>query len=53
MRIDAGVENLLDRHYVEHLSGYNRNGFGDVAVGARLPGAGRSAYLRLRVAFGG
>ena len=53
VRIDAGVENLFDRHYVEHLSGYNRNGFGDVAAGARLPGAGRSAYLRLRVAFEG
>lgn len=53
VRIDAGIENLFDRHYVEHLSGYNRNGFGDVTVGARLPGAGRSAYLRLRVAFGG
>ncbi|MDP3907030.1 TonB-dependent receptor [Novosphingobium sp.] len=53
VRIDAGVENLFDRHYVEHLSGYNRNGLGDVPLGARLPGAGRSAYLRLRVAFGG
>ena len=48
LRLDAGVENLFDKYYVEHLAGYNRNSGSDVALGARLPGAGRSAFIRLR-----
>ncbi|OZA18774.1 MAG: TonB-dependent receptor [Novosphingobium sp. 17-62-19] len=51
LRVDAGVENLFDKLYVEHLAGYNRITGSDVAVGARLPGAGRSAFVRLRWAF--
>jgi iron complex outermembrane receptor protein len=47
VRISAGVENLLDEVYEDHLSGYNRNGFGDVAVGERVPGAGRGVFVRL------
>lgn len=49
LRLDAGVENLFNTYYVEHLAGYNRNGGSDVALGARLPGAGRSAFVRLRL----
>jgi len=49
VRIDAGIENLLDRSYTEHLAGYNRNAGSSIPVGARLPGAGRSAFVRLRV----
>lgn len=48
LRLDAGLENAFNRHYVEHLAGYNRITGSDVAVGARLPGAGRSAFVRLR-----
>lgn len=48
LRLDAGIENMFDKHYVEHLAGYNRNSGSDVALGARLPGAGRSAFVRLR-----
>lgn len=48
LRLDAGVENLFDKYFVEHLAGYNRNSGSDVALGARLPGAGRSAFVRLR-----
>ncbi|WP_298290116.1 TonB-dependent receptor [Novosphingobium sp.] len=51
LRVDAGVENLFDKRYVEHLAGYNRITGSDVAPGARLPGAGRSAFVRLRWAF--
>ncbi len=51
LRLDAGVENLFDRRYREHLAGYNRIVGSDVALGARLPGAGRSAFVRLRWAF--
>jgi iron complex outermembrane receptor protein len=46
--LDASVENLFDKNYTEHLAGYNRVSGSDVATGARLPGAGRSAFVRLR-----
>lgn len=46
--LDANIENLLNRNYVEHLAGYNRVSGSDVALGARLPGNGRSAFIRLR-----
>lgn len=45
--LSAGVENLLDKQYRDHLAGYNRNGFGDVHPGDRVPGAGRGVFLRL------
>ena len=49
VHLTAGVENLLDEVYQDHLAGYNRNGFGDVPVGERLPGAGRGAFVRLSI----
>lgn len=51
VRIDAGIENLFNRSHVEHLAGYNRIPGSDVAVGARLPGPARSAFVRLRWAM--
>ncbi len=42
-----GVENVFDETYRDHLSGYNRNGLSDVAVGTRVPGAGRGAFIRI------
>lgn len=51
LRVDGGIENVFDKLYVEHLAGYNRITGSDVSVGARLPGAGRSAFVRLRWAF--
>lgn len=48
LTLDASVENLFDKNYAEHLAGYNRVSGSDVALGARLPGAGRSAFVRLR-----
>jgi len=47
LRIDVGVENLFDKHYVDPLSGFNRNGASDVPVGQRLPGRGINAFARL------
>lgn len=47
VRLSAGIENLLDQVTRDHLAGYNRNGFGDVAVGTRVPGAGRGVFVRL------
>ncbi len=48
LSIDASVENLFNKHYTDHLAGYNRVSGSDVALGARLPGSGRSAFIRLR-----
>jgi len=48
LRFDFGIENLFDRYYLEHLTGYNRITGSDVPLGTRLPGAGRSAFVRLR-----
>ena len=47
VKLSAGVENLFDQVYRDHLAGINRNGFGDVAIGSRLPGAGRGVFVRL------
>lgn len=47
VKLSAGIENLFDEVYEDHLSGYNRNGYGDVPIGERLPGAGRGIFLRL------
>lgn len=53
----AGVNNLADRFYQDHLAGYNRvtaNAAGQasaVATGQRLPGEGRSFYAQARANF--
>lgn len=48
LSLDARIENLLDNDYSQHLAGYNRVSGSDVPLGARIPGAGRSAFIRLR-----
>ena len=45
--LGAGVENLFDKVYQDHLGGYNRVRESDIAVGDRINGMGRSMYLRL------
>ncbi len=45
--LTAGVNNLFDSEYTDHLNGINRVNGSDVAVGERLPGAGRSLYARI------
>ncbi len=49
LRLAAGIENLLDRRYEEHLGGFNRVAGSDVPLGARLPGAGINGFIRLEV----
>ncbi|MDQ6952585.1 MAG: TonB-dependent receptor [Mariprofundaceae bacterium] len=55
--ISLGVNNILDRFYQAHLSGYNRvsaNAAGQasaVPVGARMPGAGRNFFVQARTRF--
>ncbi len=43
--LHAGVENVFDKYYVDHLNGTNRVPGGDVAIGSRTPGAGRFYYV--------
>ncbi|MAK61407.1 MAG: TonB-dependent receptor [Ponticaulis sp.] len=50
VHLSAGIENLFSEDYQDHLAGYNRNGFGDVPVGQRVPGPGRGAFVRLSLA---
>jgi iron complex outermembrane receptor protein len=47
LRVEVGVENLLDKSYAEHLGGVNRVGSSDVAIGQHIPGAGRFGYVSL------
>ncbi len=47
LELGAGINNLLDERYDDHLAGYNRAYNPDVAMGARLPGLGRSLYGRM------
>ena len=49
MGISAGVENVFDKKYTDHLAGVNRSPISDVRRGDKLPGNGRSFYLALTV----
>jgi iron complex outermembrane receptor protein len=51
LSIQAGVTNLFDREYQNHLGGYNRVTNDDIAVGERLPGYGRSVYAGLNLTW--
>ena len=52
LTLSAGVNNLFNRNYSDHLGGFNRAaGNPDIAVGDRLPGVGRSAYINASVNF--
>jgi len=44
VRLEVGVENLLDERYADHLGGVNRVAESDLSIGERIPGAGRFAY---------
>lgn len=48
-RIHAGIENVLDKNYADHLGGYNRNADSDIGIGDRLPGRGRGLYAGVTV----
>jgi iron complex outermembrane receptor protein len=51
LRLEARVENLLDRAYQDHLGGINRAGGSDIAVGTRLYGAERTLAAGVIVSF--
>ncbi len=47
LEFTAGVNNVFDEEYSDHLNGYNRVRNSDVAVGERLPGPGRNLFARV------
>jgi iron complex outermembrane receptor protein len=48
LQLYAGLENVFDEKYSDHLGGINRVLDSDVDVGERLPGAGRFVYIGVR-----
>ena len=52
LRLAAGVDNLFDENYQEHLAGLNLvAGNQDLAVGERLPGTGVNGFVRVDYRF--
>lgn len=51
LQLAAGVDNIFDRKYRDHLGGYNRARNDDIAVGERLPGYGVNAFARIVYEF--
>ncbi len=52
LRVAAGVDNLLDEEYADHLAGRSRvRGNPALAPGEQLPGLGINGYLRLDYRF--
>lgn len=51
LTVYAGVNNVFDRRYDEHLGGYNRAVNPDIAIGDRIPGVGRNAYVTLSMSW--
>jgi outer membrane receptor protein involved in Fe transport len=49
LRLEAGVENLLDTTYHEHLTREVALPVGDLRQGDEVPAPGRYAYLTLRL----
>lgn len=49
--VTAGVDNVFDKFYSDPLAGVNRVTASSIAVGAPMPGTGRSGYVRLNWAF--
>ncbi|MEH6567577.1 MAG: TonB-dependent receptor [Halioglobus sp.] len=51
LQLAAGVDNLFDQGYKNHLGGYNRAANPDVSKGERLPGYGRNVFVRVSYHF--
>jgi len=51
LTLRAGVDNLFDKEYQNHLGGYNRVKGGEVPVMDRLPAEGMSAWAELTYSF--
>jgi iron complex outermembrane receptor protein len=48
LTLTAGVDNVFDRSYADHLSGINRVSGSDVPVGERIPGYARNFHAGLQ-----
>lgn len=51
LQLAAGIDNLFDREYADHLAGYNRAANPDIALRSRLPGYGANIYARALYQF--
>ena len=51
VQLMAGLNNLFDNDYSDHLNGYNRVRGADVPFGDRLLGLGRNAFVRAAFAW--
>ena len=51
LNVNLALENLFNELYENHLAGVNRVLDSDVAVGARIPSAGRSVALSVSYEF--
>jgi iron complex outermembrane receptor protein len=51
LSLSGGVGNVFDREYAPHVTGVNRAGGSDVAIGERVPGDGRNFYLAMRLTW--
>jgi iron complex outermembrane receptor protein len=49
LSFSGGVGNVFDRKYAPHVTGINRAGGSDVAIGERVPGDGRNFYLAMQL----
>jgi len=47
LRLSAGIDNLFDRHYSEHLNAGGNSAFGYPADPVRIAEPGRTAWLKL------
>ncbi len=47
LRLGFGLDNVFDKHYRNHLTGYNRAMNSDIPRGERLPGYGRNVFARI------
>ena len=45
IELAAGLENLMDKEYAQHLAGYSRINAGEISKGDRLPGEGRNLFI--------
>ncbi len=51
LQIRFGIENVFDRHYTNHLAGFNRVAGSSVPFGSRVPGTGLNAFAQLQVGW--
>jgi len=51
LELAAGIDNVFDKGYEDHIGGYNRAANPDIPRGDRLPGYGRNVFVRASYTF--